>query len=96
MCVCALVRARALVCVLWGVGVDAGVCMCVCVYVCVCVCVCVCVRARLCVLNMHVKALRKAQVYMIIWFNDNVMDMVNADIFYLVIISETTLFLAYK
>ena len=37
-------RARAVVCVLWGV--CFGVCALVCALVCVCVCVCACVRGR--------------------------------------------------
>ena len=40
-----------------------------------------------CFLNVHVKALLKALAYMILWFNHNVMDVVNVAMFYLVIIS---------
>ena len=40
--------------------------------------------------SLHVKAPLKALVYMILGFNYNVMDVVNAVIFYLVIISDTT------
>ena len=40
--------------------------------------------------NLHVKALLKALVYMILWFDYNVMDVVNAIILYLVIICDAT------
>ena len=50
--------------------------MCVGMEVCVSrVCVCGCV------LNLYVKALLKALVYMISWFNYNVMDVVNVVMF---------------
>ena len=39
---------------------------------------------------MHVKVLLKALVYMLLWFNHNVMDMVNVVMFCLVIISDAT------
>ena len=68
---------------------ETSVCVCVCVVGCGCVCVCVCVR-YVCVLNLHVKAFLKALVYMILWFNFNVIDVVNVVMFYLVIISDTT------
>ena len=42
------------------------------------------------VFNLHVKALLKALVYIILWFNYNAMDVVNVIMFYLVIISDTT------
>ena len=45
---------------------------------------------RVCVLNLHVKALLKALVYMILWFNYNVKDVVYIVMFYFVIISDTT------
>ena len=41
-------------------------------------------------LMLHVKALLKALVYMILWLNYNVMDVVNVVMFYLVIISDAT------
>ena len=41
-------------------------------------------------LNLHVKALLKALVYMILRFSHNVMDVVNVVMFYLVIISDAT------
>ena len=64
--------------------------MCVCVCVCVCahVCVYVHVHVCVCVLNLHVKVFLKALVYMILWFNYNVMDVISMDMFYLVIISD--------
>ena len=41
-------------------------------------------------LNLHVKALIKALVYMILWFNYNVMNVVNIVMFYLIIIFYAT------
>ena len=37
----------------------------------------------MCVLNLHVKALLKALVYVILWFNHNVMDVVNIIVLFL-------------
>ena len=51
-----------------------------------CLFVCCC----FCCFNLHVKALLKALVYMMLWLNYNVMDMVNVVMFYLVTISDTT------
>ena len=50
--------------------------------------VCVCLFYLL-IFYLHVKALLKALVYMVLWLNCNVMDVVNV-MFYLVIISDTT------
>ena len=52
----------------------------VCVYVCVCVCVCVCVYLQL-------KALQRELVYTNLWFNYNVMGVVNVVMLYLVMIT---------
>ena len=76
-CVCVCVCARVCACVC--------VCLSVCVFECVCLCVCVCVCASF---NLHVKALLKAPVSMILWFNHNVMAVINIVLFYLVIISD--------
>ena len=61
-------------------------------YMCVCACVRVHVRvvcACVCV-YLHVKALVEALLYMMLWFNYNVMDMINIVMFYVVIISNAT------
>ena len=69
-------------------------CVCVSVCVCVCLCVSVCVLFYIILfiflLNLHVKALLKALVYIISWFDYNVIDVVNVVMFYLVIISEAS------
>ena len=71
--------------------------MCLCGWVgvraCVRACVCVCVLCFFLLLfNLHFKALLKALVYMVLWFDYNVIpvDVVNVT-FYLVIISEATI-----
>ena len=51
------------------------------------VCVCKCACVRVCV-YLHIKVLFNALVYMILWFNNNVMDVVNTVMFCLVIISH--------
>ena len=83
-------RAHACLCV----GTCTRVCVCVsaCVCVCVCVCVCACVLRLLFLFLfiLHVWALLKALMYIILWFNHNVMDVVNVVMFHLVIISDTT------
>ena len=60
--------------------------------VCIDVCwfVCVCMGGWGGVLNLHVKALLRALVCMILWLNHNAMDEVNVVIFYLEIICGTT------
>ena len=41
-------------------------------------------------LNLHVKALLKALMYMILWLSYIVLDVVNVLMFYLIIISDAT------
>ena len=68
---------------------HAWVCVCMCV--CMCVCVCFVILFWVCLgFFLHVKALLRALVYMILWFYYNVMDLVNVVMFYLVIISDAT------
>ena len=86
----------------WWMGTPVHIRKVGCAWVCfgVCVCVCVCTRMFFKTFNfffffsfffaVHVKALLQALVYMILWFNHNVVDMVNVVTFYLVIISDTT------
>ena len=56
-----------------------------------CVCVCARARARVCVcvyvcgVNLHVKILLKALVYMILWLNHGIMDVANEVMSYFVI-----------
>ena len=77
-----------------SVSVSVCACVCVCLSVCLCLSVYVYVQARapseVSVLNLHVKASLIALVYMVLWFNYDVMDVVIVVVHYLVIISDAT------